>query len=448
MTLLAKKLRGLDYFTIGFGTMVGVGWLVMMDDWLRRGGYLGAILGFACGGLLLLPIGYVYAQLVMRIPDAGGEIAYADLAFGSEVSFGTGWTMMLGYLVVCPWEAVAIGEIVSYIFPRLNSVQVYHISGYNVYLPHLIIGLTLTTAITYINYRGVGISARFQNLMTFGFLMLVLLVMGSGAAKGSIENLRPAFSHSGLVSILLVIQIMPYFMVGFESVAKCAEEAKPEFYKRDFFRAIVAAIVTGAVFYISIVAVVAYIRPWPSLLGRSFATAIAFETALGPRWIVNLILVAATLSLLKVFNGNLLAASRLLFALGRRGLVRPSFGQIHARNRTPARAIASIGLFTAVAAFLGKALLVPITEVGSMASAVGWFATCTAYCRMKPAPWQRAVGLFGALVAGLLIAMKLVPLVPGHFTPYEWLALAGWCLLGLALRKHPTLPAREVFSPR
>jgi hypothetical protein len=53
----------------------------------------------------------------------------------------------------------------------------------------------------------------------------------------------------------------------------------------------VAAIVIGAVFYISIVAVVAYIHPWPSLLGHSFATASAFETALGQRWIVNLIFV-------------------------------------------------------------------------------------------------------------------------------------------------------------
>ena len=50
--------------------MVGVGWLVVMDDWLLRGGPLGAILGFALGGALLLPIGYVYGQLVMAMPDA------------------------------------------------------------------------------------------------------------------------------------------------------------------------------------------------------------------------------------------------------------------------------------------------------------------------------------------------------------------------------------------
>src|SRR2546427_86124 len=50
MARLARKLRLTDYFTLAFGTMVGVGWLVVMDDWLGRGGPLGGILGFAIGG--------------------------------------------------------------------------------------------------------------------------------------------------------------------------------------------------------------------------------------------------------------------------------------------------------------------------------------------------------------------------------------------------------------
>ena len=41
MTELGRKLGLVDYFTLGFGTMVGVGWLVVMDDWLGRGGPAG-----------------------------------------------------------------------------------------------------------------------------------------------------------------------------------------------------------------------------------------------------------------------------------------------------------------------------------------------------------------------------------------------------------------------
>src|SRR5271157_6556147 len=161
MTLLARKLRTLDYFTLAFGTMIGVGWLVVMDDWLRRGGPLGAILGFALGGALLLPIGYVYGQLVRAMPDAAGEIAYTAAVFPRSISFATGWMMLLAYYIVCPWEAVAIGRIASYIFPAMNSLELYRVAGKPVFLPHLLIGLALTLWLTAMNYRGIRMSASF-----------------------------------------------------------------------------------------------------------------------------------------------------------------------------------------------------------------------------------------------------------------------------------------------
>ena len=134
MTTLARKLRVVDYFTLGWGTMVGVGWLVVMDDWLLRGGPLGGVLGFAIGGALLLPIGYVYGQLVTAMPDAAGEVAYTAKVFPRSISFATGWMMVLAYFIVCPWEAVAVGKIASYIFPSLDSMELYRIAGRPVYL--------------------------------------------------------------------------------------------------------------------------------------------------------------------------------------------------------------------------------------------------------------------------------------------------------------------------
>jgi len=88
--------------------MVGVGWLVIMDDWLTRGGALGTLLGFLIGGALLFPIGWVYGKLVIAMPDAAGEIAYTSAVFPRAVSFATGWMMTLAYFIVCPWEAVAV----------------------------------------------------------------------------------------------------------------------------------------------------------------------------------------------------------------------------------------------------------------------------------------------------------------------------------------------------
>src|SRR5260370_9199203 len=125
MAHLARKLRLHDYFALAFGTMIGTGWLILMDDLIGRGGPLGTILGFVIGGILLLPIGYVYGQWVQRLPDAASEAAYTAQVFPPIVSYFTGWMMLLAYFIVCPWEAVAVGKIPGDILPALNSLPLY-----------------------------------------------------------------------------------------------------------------------------------------------------------------------------------------------------------------------------------------------------------------------------------------------------------------------------------
>jgi basic amino acid/polyamine antiporter, APA family len=437
VTTLARKLRATDYFTLGWGTMVGVGWLVIMDDWLTRGGALGTLLGFLIGGALLFPIGWVYGKLVIAMPDAAGEIAYTSAVFPRAVSFATGWMMTLAYFIVCPWEAVAVGRIAAYIFPVLDSVQVYQVAGRPVYLPRLMVGIALTALLTFLNYRGVRLSATFQNWTSFGTLALFVIFVAVGVSRGSPNNLPPLFTHPPIISILLVIQIVPYFMTGFESVGKAAEEASPEFRSGEFFNAIWMAIFIGILFYASIVVAVAFVAPWHGLTGEKFMTVIAFQQALRSRWIVNIILAAALLSLFKCFNGNLVAASRLFFAMGRRGMIAPRAGAIHKRYQTPSVAVLCVGIATAICMLLGDAILVPVTEVGSVACAIGWAATCAAYLALRsrsPATTSSSeycVAGLGLLVAIALALMKVVPLVPGHFTMYEWLAMAVWVVLGL-----------------
>ena len=438
MISLARKLRLADFFSLGFGTMVGVGWLVVMDDWLLRGGPLGAVLGFVIGGAVLLPIGIVYGHLVQAMPDAAGEIAYTAAVFPRLVSYATGWMMLLAYYIVCPWEAVAIGRIAGYLFPVLNSIELYRVAGKPVFLPHLAIGLALTVFLTMLNYRGIRLSATFQNWTTFGVIALTLGFVGAGATHGSAENFRPLFSRSAAVSVFLVLQIVPYFMTGFESIGKASEEASGEFQPRQFMLAILLAIVVGATFYATVIAAVSYVAPWRTIVHERFATAVAFEQATGSRWIVRLIMAAALLSLLKVFNGNLVAASRMLFALGRRGLADNRLGRVHPVNRTPSTAVVCIGIATAVLMFGGESLLVPITEVGSLAAALGWMASCAAYLAMRASVFGRAAAVTGLVVTSLMILMKVLPQAPGHFSDYEWIALAVWIGLGGLLRRCPS----------
>jgi basic amino acid/polyamine antiporter, APA family len=451
---LARKLRLHDYFALAFGTMIGTGWLVLMDDWLGRGGPLGAALGFAIGGIILLPVGYVYGQWVKRLPDAAGEAAYTAQVFPPIVSYFTGWMMLLAYFIVCPWEAVAIGKIAAYIFPSLDRFVLYRVAGQPVFLPRLLLGIALTLFLATINYRGVRLSAIFQKTMSSMVLVIFVALVTVSAFRGTPANLHPAFHAAPILSILLTLQIVPYFLTGFESVPKYAEESNPDFRPKSYMQAIGLALGVGAFFYALCILAVGYIAPWQSLLGKRFATAIAFEHGLGKHWPIQLILVMSLFGLFQCFNGNFAASTRLLFAYARRHTVSPRFAKIHDRFLTPSSAIVAITVGTLIALLLGDSILVPITEVGSMASALGWLAACLSFwlvesrhpiahpesdtaSRRVPKAFTRAITGAGILVSLLLLLMKLVPAFPGHFTQAEWIALAIWLTLGAILHRRP-----------
>jgi amino acid transporter len=291
----------------------------------------------------------------------------------------------------------------------------------------------MTAFLAVLNYRGIRLSATFQNWTASTVIILFLLLLAISAWRGSPSHFQPLFRASPFVSIILTLQIVPYFLTGFESAPKCAEEANPEFKRSGYLRAIALALVIGAGFYALAVIAVGYIAPWQNLIGTRFATAIAFEQALGAHWPVRVILVMAFFGLFQCFNGNFVASSRLLFAYGRRKTIPPAFGRIHEKFQTPSVAILGIAVATFIGLLLGDALLVPVTEVGSMASAFGWLATCVSFFLVERDPRSRLLTSLGILVAALLLVMKLVPALPGHFSRAEWVALSVWLVLGASL---------------
>jgi APA family basic amino acid/polyamine antiporter len=435
MPALAHKLKLHDYFALAFGTMIGTGWLVLMDDWLGRGGPLGAILAFALGAVILLPVGYVYGQWVKRLPDAAGEAAYTAQVFPPIVSYVTGWVMLLAYFAVCPWEAIALGKIAAYIFPSLDSVELYRVAGQPVFLPRLLLGIGLTVFLATVNYRGIRLSANFQRVMTSMVLFLFVVVACISAFHGAPANFHPVFRATPFASILLTLQIVPFFLTGFESVPKYAEEASPDLGPKSYMTAIALALGVGAFFYALSIASVAYIAPWQGLLGKRFATAIAFEQALGVRWPVELILTIAMFGLFQCFNGNFVASTRLLYAYSRNGSVPPQLSRVHPRFQTPNIAVLVVGAGTAVALLLGDAALVPVTEVASAASAFGWFTACVSFWLIEPGLRFRIIATLGALASLILVLMKFLPIFPGHFSGWEWVALGIWLAIGGALRR-------------
>jgi amino acid transporter len=212
------------------------------------------------------------------------------------------------------------------------------------------------------------------------------------------------------------------------------------------------SIVVGALFYDSVIAVVAFAAPWTSLMNERYATILALQQAVGGRAIVNIVLVAALISLFKVLNGAFVASTRLLFAMSKRGLISSHIGKVHPVNRTPAAAVLLVGAITFAAVFFGDSILIPMIEVGALGSAFGWTMASAAYFRLNSNAFQgrnamiahtrkarlieRIVSAVGLIVGGILILMKVLSFLPGHLTFYEYVGLVLWLALGASLYRH------------
>src|SRR5690625_3237030 len=129
---LVKILGNKDLLSLAFGAMIGWGWVVTAGLWITEAGSLGAILAFLIGGVLVILVGLTYAELASSLPLAGGEFIYSYKAMGRLPSFITTWALILGYVSVVAFEAVALPTVFEYLIPNYSQGYMYTIAGWDV----------------------------------------------------------------------------------------------------------------------------------------------------------------------------------------------------------------------------------------------------------------------------------------------------------------------------
>lgn len=442
---LAKVMTFKNYVGLGIGSIIGVGWVVVAGDWLIRGGPLGAILGFVLGGLLLTVIGLCYAELTPAIPVAGGEVAFSFKAFGVGTSFLTSWFLSFAYICICPFEAVAIGWLIEYLIPELKSKSLYTVGGYPVSLLSIGTGVILSLFIIFLNYRGVKNSARFQTLATSLIFVCVAAFTMIALIKGDFSNMTPLFAGKGtglaaFGSTIAVLGIIPFFYSGFDTIPQAAEESGKKVNPKDLGKAIIISILISAIFYGIVILALSLCMPWKETIKFEMPTANAFQAAFGYTWATKLVLFTAFLGLITSFNGFFIAATRIVFASGRGGLLPNWFSEVDEKYQTPKNAIIFVGLITLIGPFIGKSSLLAIVNVGSLAFISGWFITSLSAIKLRKSepkmnrPYKvkyMSVLYLGAIFAGLLIVLMITPGSSAQLNwPLEYMIFLVWMLLG------------------
>ena len=449
---LKKVITIWDYFTMGFGAMVGIGWVVTIGTWITKaGGPLGAIIAFILGGLLMIPIGFVFAELCSAMPVSGGEMAFTYRGFGTKVSFFTGWFLLLAYIGLCPWESVAIGNLVAAIFPALSFGVIYSVGGYDIQWPLLLIGLAVSFVIFYINTIGIDKTAKFQTWMTNLLIACSVVMIVAGIALGKVSNLHPLWTDPNVYGtgsltkiggMLAIFAITPFFLSGFDVIPQSAEESSAGTDHKTLGRTIVMVIAFGATFYSLCIFSISMITPWKELNTLSFPAADALK-CVSPM-LGDIVLVGALAGLVTTFNGFFCSAARMLFAMGRCRMLPIWFAVLHPVYKTPVNAIKFIAFITVLGTFVGKIIVLPIINVGTFGFMIAWLIICLASIKLRKTeptlvrPYTMPGGVLCGYIACfsciVIIGILLFPNSPGALDfPIEYIATLAWVCLGAIL---------------
>ena len=448
-TSFLRVLGRRDALALAFGAMIGWSWVVLSATWIQSAGTLGAIIAFLFGGSIMIVIGLTYAELASALPFAGGEHVYSERALGSGASFICTWSIILGYVSVVTFEAVALPTVLDSLIPGLDKFYLWTVAGWDVYLTWVLVGVAGAVLMTLVNIRGVRMAAVVQSTVV-GVILLVgaLFVLGS-LTGGDTENFRPLF-QDGISGITLVLVMVPFMFVGFDTIPQAAEEIDLPF--RDIGSVLMLSVFMAIAWY-SLIVVGVGLMLNVDQFGDSDVIAAEANSLIYGEFGRLAMLGAGLAGIITSWNAFIVGGSRAIYALARADLLPSIFGELHSRYRTPKNAILLIGAVSVLGPLFGRPVLIWLVDAGGFGIVIAYGMVAWSFLVLRrkepdlPRPYRvkfgRTVGVL-ALILSVGLGFLYLPGSPSALIwPQEWAILIGWSVLGAILfllsRKNRTI---------
>ncbi|GAA1946961.1 APC family permease [Brevibacterium antiquum] len=434
-----KALGTVDALFIGFGAMIGFGWVVLTGEWLSGAGTMGAILAFVVGGIIMCFVGTVYSEMVAAMPHAGGEHNYLIRAMGPRVSLFGSWAITGGYISVVMFEAVAVPKTALYLFPNLEHIKLWTIADSDVYLTWALVGTVTAIIIAWINIRGVKLASLVQTFVVSFLIIVAFLLLAGGLTGGEAANAEPLFTGGG-AGFIAVVAVVPFLFVGFDVIPQSAEEIKLPPAK--IGKLVVVSVFMAIAFYVIIIWMTSLAMPASELATHDLVTADALATMFNSVFWGKLVIAGGLAGIITSWNAFLMGSSRLMWAMAVAGMIPAWFGKLHPKYRTPVNSIIFIGILSALAPFLGSAALGWIVDAGSPAIVIAYFLVSVGFIilrKREPAmgrPLRIGGQGNGGMVIGVISAVLTLALFILYLpiTPFSaQLAWQSWAMFGLWL---------------
>jgi len=313
---------------------------------------------FATAVVLLSALSY--AKMVQVYPNAGSAYTYTTKTIGPKFGFVVGWAMMLDYMLTPMFMFTLTSLYLNRLYPFLPGPAWLVIVAILVFL---------------INLVGFKLSKIFNTgaaLFQFG-LALIIATMGTiytvkhGTAlgyTGVIYN-PDTFTMSGLL-VASTVGILAF--MGFDGISTVAEETtvKP----KSVGRAIIVAVALQGACLIGLGYVCSILMPIYTEIANPDTVAYDIYNIVGGQTFTQIFLTIKCFLLLMGSATITTAASRLLFSMGRDGVLPKPLAYISPKFNTPIKAVA----FVVVICLIGGLTLnwETIAEIVSFGGMIGF----------------------------------------------------------------------------
>ena len=430
------------FFSVG--SIIGSGIFVILGGAIPKAGPA-VLLSFLLAAVAALFSALAYAELASAIPASGSSYSYAYVTLGEIVAWAVGWMLMLEYGVSVAAVAVGWGEYLNSFLGSFGVTIPAEFSsppgeGGVFNIPALIV----IFACMFLLIRGASESARVNTIMVL--LKIGILVFFCVVAFTAFDgnNLEP-FLPLGLLGVTAAAGQVFFSYIGFDAASTAGEEAKNP--RRDLPFAIIGSLLVVTVLYLAVTIAALGARPWESFEGQGSEAVLASvaNEAVGGTWAGNLIAVGAIISIFSVVLVTLYGQTRILFAMGRDGLLPKVFTRVSPRSQTPVNNTIIVCCIIAVpAAFVSLGQLAEATSIGTLgAFAVVNIGVIVLRRKYPDLPRGFTTPLFPLFP---ILGLILIAVIIAGLDPVTWLVFALWMAVGFAIyfaysRRHSLLNA-------
>jgi len=431
-----------DIFTLSFGAMIGWGWVVLTSEWILKAGVMGAILAFFIGGFVVALVGLTYSELTAAMPKVGGEHVFSYRGLGLDASFFCTWFIILGYVSVCAFEAVALPVVLGNILPLSNGEPIWTFQGNPIYFDWVLIGVIGSILIGIINFLGVKSAAFIQTVFTLFILVAgLMLIFGSLFSPNEAITSVEIWSTEKLSTGLLAVIVMtPFMFVGFDVIPQAAEEINLPF--KQIGKILIGSVLLAILWYTAIIYSVGTTLSTTELEASTLAPADAMQKIYGAAWAKNLLILAGLAGIITSWNSFFVGATRAIYAMGYSGMLPKAFAVLHPKFKSPIIAILFVTLTSILATLFGKEAMGWLVNAGGLGIVISWTLVALSFYQLRkkeplmPRPFKVIFGKWVGVLAflsSLGLFYLYLPGNPSALNGIEWTIVAGWLLIGLMM---------------